>query len=75
MTIEQLENAAMELSAEDRERLAERLLASLPLDPEIAEKWYDEAERRWQQLESGEAETIPMHQAIRTAREKLDAES
>lgn len=62
MSIDQVEQAAMELSVEEREQLAVRLMASLPPDPEIAEAWYDEAERRRAQLESGEARTIPLEE-------------
>jgi putative addiction module component (TIGR02574 family) len=29
-----------------------------PLDPEVEELWSVEAERRWQEIESGTAETV-----------------
>ena len=31
----------------------------LPIDPEAEELWSIEAERRWQEIESGAIETIP----------------
>jgi len=73
MTFDQVERAAMELSVEERERLAERLMASLSPDPEIGERWYDEAERRRAQLEAGEARTVPLEEVWASL--GLDADS
>ncbi|MCH7530208.1 MAG: addiction module protein [Gemmatimonadetes bacterium] len=59
MTIDQLEAEALKLSEPDRARLAQRLIASLDADSEIEQAWYDEAERRLSDLESGDAAEIP----------------
>lgn len=52
---------ALELSEGDRATLAGLLIGSLepPPDPEVEELWAIEAERRWQEIESGAVETIP----------------
>lgn len=52
---------AFELSESDRATLAGLLIESLepPPDPEVEELWAKEAERRWQEIESGAVQTIP----------------
>ena len=52
-TLEALEAEAMQLSASDRARLVDRLIASLDIDPEIEEAWAAEVERRNAEIESG----------------------
>jgi putative addiction module component (TIGR02574 family) len=51
---------ALELSEGDRATLAGLLIGSLePLpDPEVEELWAIEAERRWQEIESGAVQTV-----------------
>ena len=58
-TIEAVEAEALQLSAAERARLVERLIASLDADPEIEEAWAAEVERRQAQLESGAAKLRP----------------
>jgi putative addiction module component (TIGR02574 family) len=60
MTIDELEAAALELSAEERARLAERLIASLGAENEIEEAWVEEAERRYEELRSGRDTGLPL---------------
>jgi putative addiction module component (TIGR02574 family) len=50
-----------ELPESERATLAGLLIRSLepPPDPEVEELWAAEAERRWLEIESGVAETIP----------------
>jgi putative addiction module component (TIGR02574 family) len=52
---------ALDLPEGDRATLAGLLIESLepPPDPEVEELWSVEAERRWQEIESGAAQTIP----------------
>jgi hypothetical protein len=59
MTIEQLELAALKLPERDRARLAQRLIASLEGGSDFEQAWYDVAETRLAQLESGDATEIP----------------
>jgi putative addiction module component (TIGR02574 family) len=50
-----------DLPEADRATLAGLLIESLepPPDPDVEELWATEAERRWLEIESGAAETIP----------------
>lgn len=52
---------ALDLSEGDRATLAGLLIESLepPPDPDVEELWSVEAERRWQEIESGTARTVP----------------
>jgi len=52
---------AFALSESDRATLAGLLIESLepPPDPEAEELWAAEEERRWREIESGAAETVP----------------
>ncbi|HEY6327875.1 MAG TPA: addiction module protein [Blastocatellia bacterium] len=52
-TVEGLEADAMQLSAPERARLIERLIASLDADPEVEEAWAAEVERRQAEIDSG----------------------
>jgi putative addiction module component (TIGR02574 family) len=52
-TVEALEAEALQLSAAERARLVERLIASLDIDPEVEEAWAAEVERRNAEIESG----------------------
>ncbi|MCH7976300.1 MAG: addiction module protein [Bacteroidetes bacterium] len=59
MTIDQLESEVLKLPERDRARLVQRLLASLDADVSRESAWYDEAERRLADLESGDSLGIP----------------
>lgn len=52
---------AFDLPENDRATLAGLLIESLepPPDPDVEELWAEEAERRWREIESGAAVTIP----------------
>ena len=58
-TVETLEAEALRLSAAERARLVERLIASLDADPEIEEAWAAEVERRHAEIESGAVNPLP----------------
>lgn len=66
--VEDIEAAALQLPADKRAQLAERLLASLEKDDEILAAWVEEAERRADALERGEEETRPALAVLSTAR-------
>lgn len=57
----QLFREALELTDNDRATLAALLIESLegPPDPDVEAAWAAEAERRWQEIESGAVRTIP----------------
>ena len=59
-TLEQITSQAIALSPEDRARLADLLLASLPdeADEPLDEAWDQEVERRVKAVESGAARLV-----------------
>jgi len=69
----ELESKALQLPAKERARLAERLISSLDheTDPDAQRLWMQEAERRLDQLESGNVSGVPADQAFEKARSKL----
>jgi putative addiction module component (TIGR02574 family) len=69
--VEVLEAEAMKLTAEERARLADRLIASLSEDAQIEEAWAVEVERRIAEIEAGRATVIPAAEAIARARNAL----
>jgi len=73
-SLPEIEKNALQLSVEDRARLAVRLLSSLEEtteSPEEIEKlWIAEAERRFQELCDGVAQGIPARDAFAELRNK-----
>jgi putative addiction module component (TIGR02574 family) len=63
-SIEALEAEALQLSATERARLVERLIASLDADPEVEEAWAAEVERRNAEIESGAVSLVPGPEAL-----------
>lgn len=71
-TMEDLETEALGLPVEARGRLATRLLESLePSELEIEQRWITEAERRAEELRSGEARSEPARVVLARIRAKL----
>jgi putative addiction module component (TIGR02574 family) len=62
---------ALQLTAEERARVADKLLASLSEDPDIEQAWATEVERRLTEIESGRARLVPAADAIARARAAL----
>jgi len=62
---------ALQLNAEERARVADKLLASLSEDPDIEQAWATEVERRLSEIESGRARLVPAADAIARARAAL----
>jgi putative addiction module component (TIGR02574 family) len=63
-TLESLETEALRLSATERARLVERLIASLDIDPEVEVAWAAEVERRNAEIESGAVTLVPGEEAL-----------
>ena len=63
-SIEIIEAEALRLSATERARLIERLIASLDVDPGIEEAWAAEVERRNSEIESGKVSLVPGPETI-----------
>ena len=70
-TFEALEAEVLKLTAADRSRLLERLIASLDTDPEVEEAWEREADRRTAELESGSVTVVSGPAAVARLRAKL----
>jgi hypothetical protein len=62
--LEVLEAQALKLSAADRSRLLERLLASLDVDPDVEAAWDEVADARESALEGGQVTAVPLDEAI-----------
>ena len=73
-SLPEIEKNALQLSAEDRARLAARLLSSLEESTESPEKieklWIAEAERRFQELSDGVVQGIPAKEVFAELRNK-----
>jgi putative addiction module component (TIGR02574 family) len=66
--LDKVEAQALQLPADERAQLADRLIASLFQDDEIEEAWSLEVERRIEEVESGRSELVPAAEAIARAR-------
>ena len=72
--LEVVEAQALNLSVDERAKLADRLITSLFEDHEIEEAWAVEVERRIEEIESGRAKLIPVSDAISRSRAARRAE-
>jgi putative addiction module component (TIGR02574 family) len=63
-TVELLEAEALQLTAAERARLVERLIASLDADPEVDDAWAAEVERRNAEIEAGTVSLVPGPEAL-----------
>ena len=68
--LEKIEAEALQLSIEERVRLADRLLASVSADPSIEEAWVEEVERRLAEVEAG-APLVSLEDAVARARRSV----
>ena len=73
MDLKTIEHEALNLSPEDRAKLAQKLILSLDSlsKEEIKELWLIEAERRARELDRGEVQPIPAEEVRRKARALL----
>ncbi len=73
-SMSELERDALQLSAEDRAKLAVSLICSLDEtndDPEEVEKlWVAEAERRVREIQAGSAKLVPAEEVFSRLRSK-----
>lgn len=70
--LEIVEAQALKLTAEERARLADRLIASLAEDLAVEDAWAVEVERRIEEIESGRAKLVPAAEAIARARAAIE---
>lgn len=59
-----LEAESLKLTAAERAKLAEHLIASLDEDSEIEEAWATEVEQRIADIENGNVQLIPLAEAM-----------
>ena len=72
ISTEELMSEAVSLPVDIRLKLVERLLQSLnPSQEEIDEIWVVEAERRVQEMESGEVERVPGERVFSKIQDRL----
>jgi putative addiction module component (TIGR02574 family) len=71
--LDQLATEAMKLSPRERVRLAQRLVFTLDeeIETDTEELWFAEAERRLEELRSGQVQGIDSEAVFRSAREAL----
>ena len=69
--LDTIEAQALNLSPEERARLAERLISSLVGDGEVEEAWAVEVERRIRDIEAGRSSLSPADEAIARARASI----
>jgi len=63
-TLETVEADALQLTAEERVLLAERLIASLDPDPEVEKAWAEEVERREAEIRSGKVTLLSVSEIV-----------
>lgn len=70
LSVETLEQAALELQPEARAQLTHTLVQSLAAlsESEVAELWLSEAERRDAEMESGQVRGVPGDEVFRRLR-------
>jgi putative addiction module component (TIGR02574 family) len=71
MSIQELEAEVLKLPSHERARIAEALIASLDEEDEISSAWADEAERRDQELRSGNRKGVPAEEVFSRIRTRL----
>ena len=71
MTLDQLEQEVLKLPAEQRARLAERIISSLDEEAEIEREWLAEVRRRDAELDTGKVEGIPLEDALASVRSRF----
>lgn len=69
-SLAKIEAEALQLSAEERVRLADHLLASVAGHPDIEQAWDEEIERRFAEVEAG-APLVPLEDALARARRAI----
>ena len=69
-SLAKIEAEALQLSAEEKVRLADHLLASVAGDPDVEDSWAEEVERRLAEVEAG-ALLVSLEDAVARARRAI----
>jgi putative addiction module component (TIGR02574 family) len=70
-TLDTVFNTALKLPEASRLRLVERIIATLPADPEIEREQLAVAEARLADMRSGAVRGVPVEEAIQRVRQSL----
>ncbi|OGC09048.1 hypothetical protein A2V82_14915 [candidate division KSB1 bacterium RBG_16_48_16] len=70
---EALKEKILALSPDEKAIIAQEVWDSIEhfIDPEVEKAWLNEAEKRWQEIEEGKVETVPVEEALRQARNSI----
>lgn len=71
MSIKDLEAEVMKLDPEERVRLGEKLLGSVPLTLDFEDEWAEEIDRRVEEIRNGKAKLASSEEMFREALESL----
>ena len=65
---------ALDLSVDERIILAQRIWDNVGhfVNSEVEKGWLDEVDRRWQEIEEGKVQCLPVNQVMKQARESLN---
>jgi putative addiction module component (TIGR02574 family) len=76
-TLAEVTSEALALPVEERVVLAQRVWNSVErfASSGIERAWMDEADWRWLEIEEGKAQSLPADEAMRRARECLEADA
>lgn len=69
--VDQLEAEVLELPAEERVRLLDRLIVSLGTDPAVEAAWVEVARQRDRELDNGEVEAVALDDVLARLRAGL----
>ena len=73
-TLTDVTKEALSLSIDERVVMAQKVWESIEhfSSAEIEKAWMDEADRRWQEIETGKVQCQPADQVMKRARENLE---
>ncbi|HWF44278.1 MAG TPA: addiction module protein [Candidatus Kapabacteria bacterium] len=69
--LQSITKEALALDPESRAVLVDTLAASIANEHEFLEEKLDELERRWKSIETGEARTVSLEEAVSNARHRI----
>ena len=71
LTADQIESEALNLPRPERDRIAQALIASLEMDPEVERAWEAEIRRRVRDIDSGVTQLIPGEEVFKEVEDLL----
>lgn len=71
MTVDQLKQEVLKLSADERVRLAEWIAMGLDVEAELERSWLAEVRRRDEELEAGTVTSVSLDQGLASVRARF----